>query len=262
MSKKNSRKRKTSCYTPTTRHENVTDFPHLYNTKAYWLLWYGISTPRNQKLSLHSYYCKYPIAPKSTLKLYQRNHMIENNEGFMNEEKTNVPDTSYKNAKVCFAIAKSNTDDTTTKTETDSKHNTGVVRNLVSVIKTILRRSFHGANTTGKPFVLSPAIFGFLKQLWICVKRDSHPEAVFFSAKRNGKVCPNLLWRYYQRNDTLSTLILELAPASPGWMRYHNLCNIRLAKSILRQTFSTKVEGPSNPWDPWVDFIVQIGSST
>lgn len=70
--------------------------------------------PRNLKIICHSWYGKEQLSTQCTLKLHQLELVVDNYKGLSTDDKTKVPDASYKNTKVYLAVIK-NTDNMESK---------------------------------------------------------------------------------------------------------------------------------------------------
>lgn len=65
-------------------------------------------------------------------------------------------------------------------------------RNIGSLINMMLRLHSHQTHFVDKPFAFNAAGISFFERPWICIKKESHPEAVFVLEKRNYKFYANL----------------------------------------------------------------------
>lgn len=109
----------------TTRPGNDANLPQACNKKADRPLGYSLSTLETIR-SYHFTYFVDHIVPKCTLKLYERNQVIQINEDLTTEENEKVPDASNKNTEAFVAITKYNSNEATKNNKTIKETNRGV----------------------------------------------------------------------------------------------------------------------------------------
>lgn len=93
------------------------------------------------------YYSKEHFASQCTFNSYQLYCKAESYDGLTVDEKAKILVTSYRNIKEYSAIKKSDTDETATTKEIDSKKlKRGFFRHLESIVKNILRSNLYLTN--------------------------------------------------------------------------------------------------------------------